>query len=73
MARAQAAAEACELFLALGSSLQVYPAASLPILAQRWGATLVIINNEPTDFDAMADLVIHHDVGEILARAMAVT
>lgn len=70
MAEAHAATEACDLFLAVGSSLTVYPAATLPMLAQRWGARLAIVNNEPTDFDAIADLVIHWDVGDTLARAV---
>ncbi|HEY7764450.1 MAG TPA: Sir2 family NAD-dependent protein deacetylase [Aestuariivirgaceae bacterium] len=70
MAEAHAATEACDLFLAVGSSLTVYPAATLPMLAQRWGARLAVINNEPTDFDAIADLVIHWDAGDTLARAV---
>jgi NAD-dependent deacetylase len=69
MAEAHGAAEACDLFLAIGSSLRVYPAATLPLLARRWGARLVIINNEPTDFDEMADLVINRDIGETLSAA----
>jgi NAD-dependent deacetylase len=71
MARAQGAVEACDLLLAVGSSLRVYPAATLPLLARRWGAKLVIINNEPTDFDEMADLVIRRDIGETLSAAEA--
>ncbi|MGH6875698.1 MAG: SIR2 family NAD-dependent protein deacylase, partial [Aestuariivirgaceae bacterium] len=47
MAEAHGATEACDLFLAIGSSLRVYPAATLPLLARRWGAKLVVINNEP--------------------------
>jgi NAD-dependent deacetylase len=71
MAEAHGAAEACDLFLAVGSSLKVFPAASLPVLAQRWGAVLVIINNEPTDFDEFADLVINWDAGDTLSRAVS--
>ena len=67
MAEAHGATEACDLFLAIGSSLRVYPAATLPLLARRWGAKLVIINNESTDFDEMADLVINRDIGETLS------
>jgi NAD-dependent deacetylase len=70
MARAHAASEAADLFLAIGSSLKVYPAATLPMLAKRWGAYLSIINREATDFDAIADLVIHWDAGEALAKAL---
>jgi NAD-dependent deacetylase len=71
MAEAHGATEACDLFLAIGSSLRVYPAATLPLLARRWGAKLVIINNESTDFDEMADLVINRDIGETLSAAVA--
>jgi NAD-dependent deacetylase len=71
MAEAHGATEACDLFLAIGSSLLVYPAATLPLLARRWGAKLVIVNNEPTDFDEMADLVINRDIGETLSAAEA--
>ena len=70
MAQAHGATEACDLFLAIGSSLRVYPAATLPLLARRWGAKLVIINNESTDFDEMADLVINRDIGETLSAAV---
>ena len=47
----------CDLFLVVGSSLVVYPAAAFPVIAKRNGATLVIVNREPTDLDASADLV----------------
>jgi NAD-dependent deacetylase len=63
---AQQAAESCDLFLAVGSSLVVQPAASLPVLAKRAGAKLVIINREETPVDAAADLVIHGEIGGIL-------
>jgi NAD-dependent deacetylase len=66
MARAQAAAKACDLLLAIGSSLQVYPAAGIPLMAARAGARLVILNREPTGFDDQADLVIHDDIGDTL-------
>lgn len=67
MARAEEATLACDLFLAIGSSLQVYPAAGFPILAKRNGARLVIVNREPTELDAIADLVIHDEIGSTLA------
>lgn len=70
MARAEAATLACDLFLVLGSSLVVYPAAGFPQLARRNGARLVIINREPTDQDTSADLVIHAGIGAILERAL---
>ena len=57
---------ACDVFLAIGSSLVVYPAAGFPIEAKRAGAELVIINREPTELDDFADLVIHADIGDVL-------
>jgi NAD-dependent deacetylase len=70
MLRAQVAAQACDLFLAIGSSLVVYPAAGFPIMAKRQGARLAIINRDPTDQDAVADLVLNLEIGETLARAV---
>jgi NAD-dependent deacetylase len=72
MVRAQELAEACDVFLAIGSSLVVYPAATLPLLAKRAGATLVIVNGEPTDFDGIADLVVRGDIGEVLEPLLMV-
>ena len=66
MRRAAELSQECDLFLAIGSSLVVWPAAGFPLLAKRSGAKLVIINNEPTEQDTHADLVIHHDIGETL-------
>jgi NAD-dependent deacetylase len=66
MRRATELAQQCDLFLAVGSSLVVWPAAGFPLMAKRSGAKLVIINNEPTDQDDIADLVIRHDIGEAL-------
>ena len=68
---AEAATLACDLFVVVGSSLQVYPAASLPELAQRNGARLMIINREPTPLDAVADLVLHAESGPTLAALAA--
>ena len=59
-------AQHCDLFLAIGSSLVVWPAAGFPMMAKHCGAKLVIINNEPTEQDDIADLVIRHDIGETL-------
>jgi len=67
MRRAQQLASACDLFLAVGSSLVVWPAAGIPLLAKRSGARLVIINREPTEFDEFADLVVRNDIGDALA------
>ena len=66
MRRAQAVTLACDLFLAVGSSLVVYPAAGFPVLAKRNGAALVIVNREPTELDASADLVIRGEIGPVL-------
>jgi NAD-dependent deacetylase len=66
MRRATELAQRCDLFLAIGSSLVVWPAAGFPMLAKNSGARLVIINNQPTDQDEIADLVIRHDIGETL-------
>lgn len=71
MARAEAAALDCDLFLVLGSSLVVYPAAGFPLLAKRNGARLAIVNREPTDLDGYADLVLHDEIGPALSAAVA--
>jgi NAD-dependent deacetylase len=70
MARAEEATLACDLFLVLGSSLVVYPAAGFPTLAKQNGAKLVIINREPTDQDDIADLVLHCEIGPTLSAAL---
>lgn len=67
MQRAQAWALDCDLFIAIGSSLVVWPAAGFPLQAKKNGAQLVIINREPTEFDSIADLVIRDDIGDALA------
>jgi NAD-dependent deacetylase len=67
MQRAEDLTRACDLFLAIGSSLVVWPAAGFPLMAKRNGAALVIINREPTEFDELADLVVHNDIGDVLA------
>ena len=58
----------CDLLLALGSSLEVYPVAGLVPQAKARGAQLVILNRDPTDFDSMADLVIHAELGPTMQR-----
>lgn len=70
MRRAEKATLLCDLFVVLGSSLSVYPAAGFPELAKRKGTPLVIVNREPTPQDPSADLVIHDSVGKVMA-AMA--
>lgn len=72
MIRAGEAALGCDLFLAIGSSLVVYPAAGLPIAAKRSGAKLVILNRDPTELDHMADLVINAEIGPSLAKVVGV-
>ena len=72
MARAQDATLACDLFISSGSSLVVYPAAGFPELAKRNGARLVILNREPTGLDAIADLVLHQEIGPTLGDAVGV-
>jgi len=66
MRRAQELALSCDLFLAIGSSLVVWPAAGFPLMAKRNGAQLTIINREPTEFDEIADLVVRQDIGTVL-------
>jgi len=60
----------CDLLIAVGSSLEVYPAASLPLLAKKSGAHLIIINRTPTPFDQIADFVIHESIGLSLPRLL---
>jgi NAD-dependent deacetylase len=66
MRRAEELTLNADLFIAIGSSLVVWPAAGFPMMAKRNGAKLVIITREPTDFDEMADLVAHQDIGDVL-------
>lgn len=70
MARAEAETLACDLFLVLGSSLVVYPAAGFPLMATRNGARLVIVNREPTEQDAYADLVLNDEIGPVMAAVV---
>lgn len=61
----------CDLFIVLGSSLTVFPAADFPVRAKQAGAALAIINREPTEMDAIADVVIHAGIGDTLSEAVA--
>ena len=72
MARAEAATLACDLFLVLGSSLVVYPAAGFPLMAARNGAALAIVNREPTEQDPYADLVLHDEIGPVMSEVVGV-
>jgi NAD-dependent deacetylase len=67
MARAEQETLAADLFLAIGSSLVVWPAAGFPVMAKRNGARLVILNREPTEMDDIADLVVRDDIGDVLS------
>ena len=60
--------EQAEIFLVMGSSLQVQPAASFPVVAKRNGALLAIVNREPGPLDEIADFVHHGAIGEFCAR-----
>jgi NAD-dependent deacetylase len=60
----------CDLFIVIGSTLVVYPAAYMPMYAKNAGAKVAIINLMPTDFDQYATVVIHGKAGEIMSNAM---
>lgn len=72
MARAQDRTNTCDLFIVLGSSLVVYPAAGFPEYAKRLGAGLVIVNREPTLLDDLADLVLHREIGATMGYVVGV-
>jgi hypothetical protein len=72
MARAQDETMRCDLFIVLGSSLVVYPAAGFPRIAKRRGAGLVILNRDPTDQDVDADLVVHGEIGPTMSHVVGV-
>jgi NAD-dependent deacetylase len=72
MARAQDETMSCDLFIVLGSSLVVYPAAGFPRIAKRRGAQLAILNRDPTDQDDDADLVLHDEIGPTMSRVVGV-
>jgi len=62
---------ACDLMLVVGSSLEMAPVGDLPVVAVHSGARLIIINNEPTGIDHLANVVIHADVVDVLPRMVA--
>lgn len=70
MIRAEEETHRCDMFLVLGSSLVVTPAALFPAKAKHNGARLVIVNREATPLDDIADLVIHDEIGPTLTAAM---
>jgi NAD-dependent deacetylase len=67
LAAAEAAALDSDLLLAIGSTLQVHPAAGLVPLAKRSGSALIIINAEPTPYDPIADVVLRESISEVLS------
>jgi len=67
---AKIASKNCDLFIVLGSSLVVFPAASMPRIAKKNGAKLVIINIDPTPFDEIADIVINGSTSKILSEVI---
>jgi NAD-dependent deacetylase len=69
--RAQLIAARCHVFVAIGTSLTVYPAAGLPEVALRKGARLVVMNAEPTPFDHYADAVVRDRLGDVLPALAA--
>jgi len=71
MRRAEQLTLSCDLFLAIGSSLVVWPAAGFPLMAKRNGAKLAILNRDATELDDVADLVIREDIGGVLAPFIA--
>ena len=66
MRLAEIETRAADLFIVLGSSLVVFPAAGFPVMAKRNGAKLVIVNRDPTDMDDIADLVLNTDIGPVM-------
>ena len=72
MRRARAEATSCDLFIAIGSSLVVYPAAGFPAVAKQNGSRLVILNRDPTDLDYLADLVLNLEIGPTLGAVTGV-
>ena len=61
---AQAETLKADVFIVAGSSLSVFPAANFPLIAKENGAKLIIINNEETQFDHFADILIHDDISK---------
>lgn len=73
LARAQEAAEGCDLILAIGTTLAVYPIAAMVPIAKEAGARVVILNGEPTEMDGVADTVLHGSISEILPQLVPST
>ena len=71
LVRSERAAEACDLLLAVGSTLAVFPAAGLVPIAVRHRAVVVIVNGGPTDMDGVADVVVRGSIGDCLPGVVA--
>ena len=70
--RSEAVTLECDLFVVIGSSLVVFPAADLPVLGKQIGAGLVIVNREPTPLDDIADLVLHREIGPSMSYVVGI-
>ncbi len=68
LARAEMAARTCDLMLAVGSTLAVYPIADVVPVARSCGAAVVILNAEPTAMDELADVVVNASIGDVLGH-----
>jgi len=64
--------KAADLFISIGSSLKVFPAAGFPVAAKQNGSSLVIINRDPTDLDSYADIVLNEEIGPTLGDMVGV-
>ena len=71
LARAEAAAQHCDLLIAIGSTLSVFPIAGVVPVAHECGAPIIILNAEPTQMDAIADIVLRGSISEVLERVVA--
>jgi len=71
LVRSEEAVRRCDLLLAVGSTLSVYPAAGLVPTAHRAGARIVIVNGEPTEYDTLADVVVRGPIGDVLPAIVA--
>jgi NAD-dependent deacetylase len=68
---AQREARLCDAMLVAGSSLEVYPAAELPVIARQGGASLIFVNLSETPIDSLAEIVIHEDVADVLPHIVS--
>ncbi len=66
--RAEAAAQTCDLIVAIGTTLAVYPIASVVPIAKQSGASVIILNGSPTEMDELADVVLRGSISDVLPR-----